>query len=667
VQFRRWAFPSKQNPAHKNDRLVARIRELWEKNYTQANMLRILRDDGFDIKQRELMRVRTRNRWLLRMPNPSKTSVPDNAVVAPQDAHLDHALNRGSSVGEGELGMPATHSNAADDGTMIDENQTQGHSETPEALPPDTGSRSRKSRRRPKVPSGESLDPPETLRYPSETTLDESRKTLHLDADLYREVRASFAQICESHGVSKKTIAGPVRWEAAKERLIQMTPHLRAVMWTNKDNLNHKKLALDVICTDVTKRLRGMQYKMTIADAKNRLGSNPEESRIIRQDFLAILQGTSLTSKTQAGPEQWEDLKDRWIQQSTTLQKLLTAGATGSSYADKLKAADAIASDVLKRLRDDQARKGTREPTKPLAPSARKSKPTSPATRAARQPLQVESLADNMRVTENSDSAVGEEFARLGRLSQFHHISSALGEIEQADQAQLPNNDSSNQLLPSSPLRSPSRAVSHIHQGNSPLSTPLSNSTSLMHSPSHSHHSQMLPSDVGMLDPTGLPIDPQIEAPLPVLLNPHTPDSSRHVHTPYLSPSLSQTQQRHHPHGLPASPFVPQHFTSHPTTPQALPPVAVYLRLHPSSTVNIASPVWIAMLTSRRFAELRQVVVKDMPGAICGRVEGILDGDMTIDITRDDELTAYLAVVEGRREDGGGPPTFYVHILWESS
>ncbi|KAK4987839.1 hypothetical protein LTR28_001809, partial [Elasticomyces elasticus] len=32
TQFRRWDFPSKQNPAHKNAPLVARIRELWESN-----------------------------------------------------------------------------------------------------------------------------------------------------------------------------------------------------------------------------------------------------------------------------------------------------------------------------------------------------------------------------------------------------------------------------------------------------------------------------------------------------------------------------------------------------------------------------------------------------------------------------------------------------------
>jgi hypothetical protein len=36
-------------------------------------MLRILNEeDGFDIKERELMRVRAKNRWLLRVPNGMK-------------------------------------------------------------------------------------------------------------------------------------------------------------------------------------------------------------------------------------------------------------------------------------------------------------------------------------------------------------------------------------------------------------------------------------------------------------------------------------------------------------------------------------------------------------------------------------------------------------------
>lgn len=35
TQFKRWDFPSKQNPAHRNVDLVTRVKELWEQNYSQ--------------------------------------------------------------------------------------------------------------------------------------------------------------------------------------------------------------------------------------------------------------------------------------------------------------------------------------------------------------------------------------------------------------------------------------------------------------------------------------------------------------------------------------------------------------------------------------------------------------------------------------------------------
>jgi len=44
TQFKRWDFPSKQNPAHRNVDLVTRVKELWEQNYSQrvGQMLRSL-------------------------------------------------------------------------------------------------------------------------------------------------------------------------------------------------------------------------------------------------------------------------------------------------------------------------------------------------------------------------------------------------------------------------------------------------------------------------------------------------------------------------------------------------------------------------------------------------------------------------------------------------
>ena len=41
-------------------------------------MLRILNEEGHEIKERELMRVRAKNRWLLRVPNGMKTKKRDS-------------------------------------------------------------------------------------------------------------------------------------------------------------------------------------------------------------------------------------------------------------------------------------------------------------------------------------------------------------------------------------------------------------------------------------------------------------------------------------------------------------------------------------------------------------------------------------------------------------
>ncbi|UZP33041.1 hypothetical protein NXS19_000857 [Fusarium pseudograminearum] len=92
VQFSRWKFPTKQRLKHKDDRLVKRIHELWQKNIPQGEMLRILNeDDGFDINSRELIRVRARNRWLLRVQHGdrAKSCDTDNDDALENDTSLD--------------------------------------------------------------------------------------------------------------------------------------------------------------------------------------------------------------------------------------------------------------------------------------------------------------------------------------------------------------------------------------------------------------------------------------------------------------------------------------------------------------------------------------------------------------------------------------------------
>lgn len=368
TQFKRWDFPSKQNPAHKNAALVQRVKELWDCNTSQRDMLRTLNEEGFDIKERELMRVRAKNRWLLRVPNGMKTKKKDSD----QDVinQLSQALYPGEQMADAEMDdeplddmtMPQEHSSKGDSPPLSPEVMRK-RQERLAKLQAESAERwaTRKRRRRTRGWAGLPADPPGPPRFPSETTIDESKAFLSLDSRLYRDIRARFQRICEEADIIKKTIAGPERWEAAKDRLVQESSHLQSVFWGNEDNQEAKKLALDVVCSDVTKRMRTLERRMTIAEAKNSLGVNPEESRQLRNAFYQVLKADHFTSKLEAGEDHWKELKAQWINGSELLQSILAPGDADPQHQEKVKAMEVLCRDVMKRLRDDQTK---RDPTR---------------------------------------------------------------------------------------------------------------------------------------------------------------------------------------------------------------------------------------------------------------------------------------------------------------
>ena len=365
-QFRRWQFPSKQNPAHRNVDLVARVKELWENNYSQAEMLKTLNSEGFELKERELMRLRAKHRLLLRIPNGMKqTNAPAEDLSAFQNEILDAAATAPAG-GTGEAN--GNEGNRPDPSfsevlRKRKERQDQRQAESDEKW------QSKKRRRRTKDYAGLPADPPGPPRFPSETTLDESKQYLSLTTKQYRDLRDQFQAICEDEGVIKKTLAGPDKWQSVKDRVIRENEPLQAAFWTDKTNLPIKELSLDVICTDVTKRMRTVGRRMTIIEAKNFLGLNPEQSRQVRTAFYNILQADRFTSKIETGPEHWKELKDQWIAESPILQQILGGVDPNPQYEEKYKALEVLCRDVMKRLRDDQA-KGQDTPKKLVTPKA---------------------------------------------------------------------------------------------------------------------------------------------------------------------------------------------------------------------------------------------------------------------------------------------------------
>jgi hypothetical protein len=391
VQFKRWDFPSKQNPAHRNAELVARVKELWEQNYTQREMLATLTEEGYELKERELMRLRGKHRWLLRVPNGMKDKVdamdldPENMTGEQFDsfqAQLESAAGL-AGITPRKVGVVPP---------PLSEDEIKKRKQRHEELLEESEKRmsEKKRRRRTKQWAGLPADP-EGLppRFPSETTLEESKVFLELSNEKYKEMRDQFQSICEGFGVIKKTTCGAEKWAAVKDQLVRDNVELQSVFWNETQySKESKNLALDVICTDVTKRMRVMETRMTIADAKNILNINPEQSRQIRNAFYNILKVDHFESKLAAGDEHWRKLKEEWIASQPLLQQILAPGPEGDpEHAKKHKALEVLCRDVMKRLRDDHIR--TRsigkkaindDPT--LQPSPEPdSMPSSPATR----------------------------------------------------------------------------------------------------------------------------------------------------------------------------------------------------------------------------------------------------------------------------------------------
>ena len=366
TQFKRWGFPSKRKPTFRDEDLLERVKELWEANYSQRNMLQTLQAEGHDIKERELMRLRAKNRWLMRIPNGAKQPTGEVTEADIEAQLLSAAQNEEDAAQAAEVAQAAQAAQAAQ----------VAQPELSEDPPPEFVERQKerleqlqvvsdqrwaekKRRRRTKGYAGLPADPVGLPpRFPSETTLEESREILGLGIKEYRAVRDQFQSICEEEQILQKTVAGAERWQGVKDRLIRESGLLQVHMWQDTSNLQSKELALDVICTDVTKRIRTMGKRLTILESKNVLGLNPDQSRQIRGEFYEILESEHYTSKLEMGPEKWKELKDRWIAHNQYLQTLLAPGPDDDpDHKKKLDAMELLCRDVMKRVRDDRAKK----------------------------------------------------------------------------------------------------------------------------------------------------------------------------------------------------------------------------------------------------------------------------------------------------------------------
>ena len=362
----------------------------------------LIEERGFDIHERELMRTRTKLGMLLRQPNGAKEGFASNGKRAYEEIDKDTDDASGGSYGnlsqgdidEDLIGQLTSsqfaqmsefansskrnkNPNKVSNPIVVSRIGASGMASKPRLPTPELSEeviakrhermlkkqaesaelwRTKKRRRRTRDRAGLPADPPCPPRFPSETTIDEAKKFLHLDDSAYQKMRRDFTNICNELKIIKKTLAGQEGWKAAMDRLIHESPHLIHYCCEIPSADGKEKLAVDVICSDVTKRIRVQGNKMTIADAKNALGVNPEESRQIRSAYYDILKADHFTSKLEAGDEHWDELKVKWIDSLPILQEILAPKDADPQHGLKVKAIEVLCRDVMKRLRDDQAK-----------------------------------------------------------------------------------------------------------------------------------------------------------------------------------------------------------------------------------------------------------------------------------------------------------------------
>lgn len=617
----------------------------------QKDMVDVLQAEGFQINDRELMRLRLRFKWFLRESRTGNGKRRQSADS--DDENASKARRRRRKIGSGnglidQLANAILQEESEEDEGDSEEGTREEQAETaevaaqtdlepqPQLLDPseamrrqlrqqqlqvdsDEKWRARKRRRRTRGWAGLPADAPgEPPRFPSETTLDESKAYLELDNKMYKEMRVQFQAMCQEEGVIKKTIAGPERWAQLLRRLIRENAHLTNVFQHEQDEIqqndalwrpkNQRVLSLDVICQDVTKRLRTMDSRMGIPEAKNALNLNPEQTRQVRSAFMAILKADHFTNKFEAGDQHWNELKQQWVQESELLSRIMgPAGVPAGQEADpkhteQLRAVEVLARDVMKRLRaentlNDPARKKQTHQGPGPGPA-----PPSGVTHVSNSLIKTRSMRVGSGAVTNSSSIL-------------HHDRHRPRDRDSRDPTIATGTHGTDLQIDPSLLLAASDA-SIITMATSPHA-PTTQGLALPHA-QHQHH------------------------PLHIT-NPHAslPGPSTYASPAHMSSSA---------------------FLHSPPTPTPLP---IYFRLHPhSSTPFPNKTVWLSVLQTGTVAEVKSLAMREHAGTVVARLEGVVvhraesgeEREVCIGVDDDEELSAFLGHVGA----GSGKATFVV-------
>lgn len=182
---------------------------------------------------------------------------------------------------------------------------------------------------------------------------------------------------------------------------------------------------------------------------------------------------------------------------------------------------------------------------------------------------------------------------------------------------------------------------------------------------------QQTPEPTGSTPTPSVSVTPNPETSTPSQSQPQPPYQQQQLFT--VVPAASPPPPPPLPPAVPsyqAPPRRPNMTISTPTpTPAAPAPsttqktIAVYFRIHPSTSIIYGLPTWITTVAVSSLDEVRTKAVARYPNAVCARVEGIVkdgdSGEIPLPIPGDEELMAYLEHVREIQ----GAPIFSVQLV----
>ncbi|KAK5113948.1 hypothetical protein LTR62_003071 [Meristemomyces frigidus] len=349
----KWAFPRRGHRLKAEDEaaVVERIRELWEQNHPVKEIRELMLDEGWDMGEPEFQRLRRRNGFYRRSTTGSYES--KNKKRTAQDGLVDNEEEEDGAAVESATAAANALLATQQPGLPAEELARRQQHLAQIQLESDQALLTRKRRRRIRgyghLPADDPGIPP---RYDSETTLDECKAFLHLNNEMYEKMRDEYEVICTEMNIErKKTNIENGQWQVSKDRLVRESVHLSSIMHPLQPNLDAKANAIDVICGDVTKRIRDRGKRFTMAEANNLLGLNPTASKDIRRAMYDILEADQYTTRLACGTERWNMLRERWFSTSPILQQVVA-----EADPQKMRAVECLCRDSVKRRNDDRLR-----------------------------------------------------------------------------------------------------------------------------------------------------------------------------------------------------------------------------------------------------------------------------------------------------------------------